>query len=134
MAQVFIKETFDGIKAVEINGRTYVNTTPHDINFLVGGDVVTVPPSGVVINAKPAEVITHREDDITFVKTVFEGTREGDDNIEDLQFRFPGCLIIGSIIAAQAYPGRVLAMIPAPGFERVPPNQKRMRADKFTVF
>ena len=30
---------------------------------------------------------------------------------------------------------RVLAMIPAPGFERVhPPAERRMRDDKFTTF
>ena len=46
----------------------------------------------------------------------------------------PDAIIIGSIIAAQAFPGRVLAMVPAPGFERVPPAEKRMRDDKFTVF
>lgn len=43
-------------------------------------------------------------------------------------------IIIGSIIAAQAYPGKVCAMIPAPGHERVPPAEKRMRTDKFTIF
>jgi len=42
-------------------------------------------------------------------------------------------LLIGSIIAAQSYPG-VLAMVPAPGYERVPPAEKRMRPDKFTIF
>lgn len=134
MVQVFTKETFDGIKAMEINGRTYVNTTLHPINLQVGDEVVEVPPSRVVISAKPDEIIVKEEDGIKFVKTVFVGTREGEDTIEDLEFRFPGCLIIGSIIAAQAYPGKVLALCPAPGFERVPPNQKRMRADKFTVF
>ena len=46
----------------------------------------------------------------------------------------PGAVIVGSIIAAQAFPGRVLAMIPVPGFERVPPAEKRMRDDKFTTF
>jgi len=134
MAQVYLRETFDGIKAMEINGRTYVNTTLHPINLQVGDEVVEVPPSRVVINAKPDEIIVKEEDGIKFVKTVFVGTREGEDALEDLEFRFPGALIIGSIIAAQAYPGKVLALCPAPGFERVPPAEKRMRHDKFTVF
>lgn len=42
--------------------------------------------------------------------------------------------VVGSIIAAQAYPGRVVAMTPVPGFERVSPAEKRMRCDKFTTF
>ena len=40
----------------------------------------------------------------------------------------------GLIIAAQAYPGRVLGMCPAPGYERVAPAEKRMTAQKFTVY
>jgi hypothetical protein len=43
-------------------------------------------------------------------------------------------VVVGSIIAAQAYPGLVVAMTPAPGYERKPPTEKRMRPDKFTVF
>lgn len=43
-------------------------------------------------------------------------------------------IVVGSIIAAQAYPGDVCAMIPAEGFERVPPEQKKMRPDKFTIY
>jgi hypothetical protein len=43
-------------------------------------------------------------------------------------------MIVGSIIAAQAYPGSIKAMIPCEGYERVPPTEKRMRPDKFTVY
>lgn len=42
--------------------------------------------------------------------------------------------IVGSIIAAQAYPGEVVAMTPAPGYERVAPAEKRMNPHKFTIF
>jgi len=41
---------------------------------------------------------------------------------------------VGSIIAAQAYPGQVVAMTPTPGYERVPPAEKRMNPDKFNIF
>ena len=43
-------------------------------------------------------------------------------------------MVVGSIIAAQAYPGLVVAMVPAPGYERRPPAEKRMRPDKFTIY
>lgn len=131
---VFLKETFSGIKAMEIDGRTYVNTTPHPINFDYGGEVITVPPSGVVINASPTEKAVGVKNGVVLVRTVFTGTTEGHEKLCEIEECFPGAFIIGSIIAAQAYPGRVLAMVPAPGFERVPPDQKRMRLDKFTVY
>ena len=65
---------------------------------------------------------------------------EGEEIITKLQNwaneNFPAydLRIVGSIIAAQAYPGDVVGMTPAPGYERVAPNEKRMSLDKFTVF
>ena len=41
-------------------------------------------------------------------------------------------IIIGSMLAVQAYPNSVFGMVPVQGFERVPPDQKRMRTDKFS--
>lgn len=46
----------------------------------------------------------------------------------------PRLIILGSIIAAQAYPEEVFGMVPVPGYERVTPDQKRMRCDKFTMY
>ena len=54
--------------------------------------------------------------------------------IKDSILEKKNILIIGSIVAAQAYPGQVVAMTPAPGYERVPVDQKRMNPDKFTIF
>ena len=75
-----------------------------------------------------------------FVTTVFVGTPEGKEIIRDIEgtYRETGCadrlVIVGSIIASQAYPGKVVGLCPVPGFERVTPSEKRMRCDKFTVF
>jgi len=43
-------------------------------------------------------------------------------------------VIIGSVIAAQAFPGRVCSMIAAPGFEHGMTPVKCMRLDKFNMF
>jgi len=68
-----------------------------------------------------------------FVHTVFTGDTAGTEIIS--RARAMGAdIIVGSIIAAQAYPGQVVALMPAKGYERRPPSEKRMRADKFTVF
>ena len=113
-----------------------VNTTPHPINFWLNGLNVVVPTSGIVINAKPEEREIENRDGMTFVETVFIGTDEGRADIAAIKRAWPvrELVIVGSIIAAQAYPGDVAAMVPAPGFERVPPAEKRMRADKFTIY
>lgn len=69
-----------------------------------------------------------------FVRTRFVADEESAALLGEIEKTYPGAFVIGSIIAAQAFPGRVLAMVPVPGYERVAPEQKRMRADKFTVF
>ena len=122
------------------NGITVFNSTPHPLSFQSPeGDKVIIPssvPTGPwVINAKAQETVVR--DDL--VKTVFVADSEGEERILTIESwakenGIKKLRVIGSMIAAQAYPGRVFGMIPAPGFERVPPDQKLMRVDKFTTF
>lgn len=117
----------------EINGLNFFNGTPHSCRFEVGSEVVEVPPDEL-INARPLEAkVSGGPPGVQFVTTKFVGDEAGREVIA--RARAAGAnIILGSIIAAQAYPGDVVAMVPAPGYERVPPAEKRMRADKFTVF
>lgn len=115
-----------------INDLNIFNATPHSITFLHNDEVIVVEPDERV-DAHPIEVGVGAIGAATLVRTEFVGTDEGRIVIE--RAKTAGAdVIIGSIIAAQAYPGDVLAMVPAPGFERVPPAEKRMRVDKFTTF
>jgi len=68
------------------------------------------------------------------VKTTFTSSKEDEEKLSQIENSYPEVLPIGSIIAAQAFPGRVFAMVPAPRFERVLPQQKRMSCEKFTTF
>jgi hypothetical protein len=111
-----------------------INVTPHSITFEWDGEPVNVSTSGVVINATPQETVIEERFGATLVRTVFVGNDDSERDLMALRRRFPRALLVGSIIAAQAYPGQVVAMVPAPGFERVPPADKRMRPDKFTTF
>ena len=121
------------------NNVVVINTTPHAITMKdVTGELVSVESdSSLLINAQAKE---EKVSDL-FVKTVFESTENGWNKIKEIKETFSELyhdgetlVIIGSIIAAQAYPGEVVAMVPVPGFERVAPTEKRMRCDKFTVF
>lgn len=114
------------------NGVVVLNATPHDINFEKDGIVVTIP-SSIIINARPME---EKVDDL-LVKTTFVGTPEGSNAIRVIESTFresgiPGRLVIvGSVIAMNAFPGKVFGMTPMPGFERVAPAEKRMNPSKF---
>lgn len=121
------------------NGVVVCNTTPHPVTMQdVTGELVTVEPSeDFVINAKAKE----EQVSPLLVKTVFEATEDGEKRLRSIErcfsefYRDGGVLaVVGSIIAAQAYPGRVVAMTPVPGFERASLAEKRMRCDKFTTF
>lgn len=116
------------------NNVVYVNATPHSINLQVGSGCVVVPASQKqVINASIKEV---QVDDL-LVKSIFVGNEEGERIINEIYSEFPEqdrVIIIGSLIAAQAYPGRVFGMCAAEGYERRPPAEKLMRSDKFVTF
>lgn len=71
---------------------------------------------------------------INFATTVFEKDETSLKLLEDIEQKCPGGIIIGSVIAAQAYPGRVCGLVAAKGYERVAPAEKRMRLDKFNIY
>lgn len=118
------------------NGVTLVNCTPHPIRFQdLTGEIVTIDSDPeYVINARVEESIWMQYG-VAYATPTFVRTNEGDQIIKliEAQFSEPP-IIIGSIIAAQAYPGRVCGMCPVPGHERVAPAEKLMRCDKFTRY
>lgn len=121
------------------NGLTVFNATPHAITLWREdwSEPINVP-TDAVINATPTEVVVKEENGVLFVKTVFVANADGREVLSDALWEAErqqiNMVVIGSIIAAQAYPGDVVAMTPAPGYERVSPADKRMNPDKFTVF
>lgn len=142
MKSVTVKKTTGNDTTINFavfgNGMVVVNSTPHPITMqdMDTGELVAIPVSEL-INAKVEETAVSD----FLVKSTFVATQEGEETInmfEDIfKQEFPKerrLIIIGSIIAAQAFPGRVFGMTPVPGFERVPPAEKRMRNDKFVTF
>lgn len=118
------------------NNVAIINTTPHSVTIQdTDGTPITVP-SSIILNAKAEE----KQVSDLFVKTVFVPTEEGKTIISEIKKAFKSqigtgtLVIVGSMIAAQAYPEDIVAMTPVPGYERVKPADKRMRCDKFTTF
>lgn len=118
------------------NNVAIINTTPHSVTIQdTDGTPITVP-SSIILNAKAEE----KQVSDLFVKTVFVPTEEGKTIISEIKKAFKSqigtgtLVIVGSMIAAQAYPKDIVAMTPVPGYERVKPAEKRMRCDKFTTF
>ncbi len=116
------------------SGRKVVVTTPHPVTFGDEKQSFVIESSSVLVNAKPVEEVVSDNDGVTFVTTKFVGDESARSLLEALHKECPGVIVVGSLIAAQAYPGLVHGLVPVKGFERVPPDQKRMRYDKFTIF
>ena len=121
------------------NGITVFNSTPHAITFWSEdwSEPIDVP-TDAVINATPAEELVMNTNGVQFVRTLFLENEAERSILSDVLWEAErqqlDIVVVGSMIAAQAYPGDVVAMVPVSGFERVPPTEKRMRPDKFTMF
>lgn len=113
-----------------------INTTPHAITFRNQDRTeFTVEPCGILINARVVErPYGFHPSGARLIHTEFVADESNTVALAKLEKANPDAVIVGSIIAAQAFPGRVFGLTPAPGFERVPVDQKRMNADKFTTF
>ncbi len=117
------------------NGVLIYNATPHDITFYDDSwRYCVVVESDSIINAVPKEEIVKLENNITYVKTIFLADTEIEDKLSQIKISNSNVIIIGSIIAAQAYPKYVVSMIPHPDFIRVAPKDKRMLPNKFNTF
>jgi len=122
------------------NDVVVANTTPHNITMQdTDGKLVTVENNpDKLINASTTQIYWGG----IYTEQKFEPTAEGAAIIAEIKKDFAEqygttgktLVIIGSIIAAQAYPEEVAAMLPVPGYERVAPNEKRMRCDQFTMY
>lgn len=113
-----------------------INVTPHALNFRNADETeFVVDPSGVVINATPTDepAGTHASG-AELVRVKFTANDDAIAALDKLEADNPGAVIVGSMIAAQAFPGRVVGMVAAVGFERKPPAEKRMNPLKFTTF
>lgn len=94
------------------NGVTVLNVTPHPLTFgYEDGTIDTVPTSGYVAFADTVFEPLPEVDGIEFVHTVFAPRQEQSLLLAELVELLPACsVIVGSIIAAQAYPEIVTGM------------------------
>lgn len=121
--------------AVTIDGVEIINATPHEIRFVNNdGETIVVEKCGKTLPARPVEQPAGERNGVTLVRTVFEPSEQGESELEELEAAFPDAVIVGSIISAQAFPGRVVALVPVPGTERAAPPDKRFLPNKFSTF
>lgn len=129
------KKLVQGITIVA--GVQVVNTTPHAITMTTADQSITasIPPCGALINATAvAQPVPSGIAGIKFQKTFFKADTTTTDTLMAFHAKYPDVVVIGSLIAAQAYPGLVAAMVAHPDFMRVPPADKKMLVDTYTIY
>lgn len=132
------------VKMEIIKGIVYINTTQHPINMAFNDnsdEVYVIPQSGLFTNAKSIHKIVSKKcvKGIEFVETSFEKDNLVKEELDILRNMFHDrgyeVIIIGSMVAAQAYGSLVKALTPCTGYEKVnETSKKRMRLDKFIIF
>lgn len=118
------------------NGVLVFNATPHPLYFLCDEDAVVVVPSDKVVNAIPITETVLEHEKYTLNTVTFTYSMEGKATIREFKEREPEGLVVGSIIAAQAFPEEVVAPIPTRS-DRVGKRSSDMRlvrSDRFTVY
>lgn len=117
------------------SGVVLINATPHPITFrLDGGEEHILLPSGATLPATPEEEIALVRQGVTLVRTVFRPSDQGWKELAAILRQYPNALVVASIISAQAYGYPVVGLIATPDTARKPVEDRRYRADRFTVF
>lgn len=126
-----IVEVSDGTKVVKI-----VNTTPHEIRFTDDSLEldVTIEPSALVNAKAVTSSVESGIPGVLYQTTNFVPDELTEKVLKQFKETHQDVVIIGSLIAAQAYPGVVAAMVAHPTLMRVPPQEKRMLFDRFTIY
>lgn len=102
------------------------------------GKVVTLQPHEIQISVKPVEEHHGYKKGVELVTLNWEPNKKSAKELNKLENELDkideNFIIVGSVLSAQAFPERIYALIPVPGYERVPRHEKLVRSDKFTVF
>ena len=119
------------------NDITIFNATPHPLNFWDPiTKEVTVAKPDIIINTRPVETVVKKWQKAEFVTVAYQPEDSGRDLIRFIKEEHPETLIVGSVLAAMAYPGEVVASIPLKGGDRLRSKtaSRRVCSDRFTTF
>lgn len=99
------------------------------------GKVVSIPPSGTIISSTPVEKNKGKHPSGAKLFTLtFKPQSESLKKLVELEKRHPEAILIGGIINATTFSGRIYGICPVPGYERVAVGEKLIRTDKFLIF
>lgn len=119
------------------NGLLIYNATAHDLAFQCKDEIVIVEQDGI-INAKIEGSVLESHLNYDLLVNRYLPLPSGLAAIDTIRHNFPNALIVGSQIAAQAYPGEIVYPLPIArgkrGDNKPDKSDRLVRSDKFIVF
>lgn len=126
------------------SGVTLYNVTPHDLTLWYdygdkGGGLFTALSDGVV-NVKSNRKTVYYGKGYKLSSVTFLPTEEGDRVLKEIEDKVrengENAVIVGSVLAAQAYPEKVVSTIPVKGKERrkLSGQPRLVMAQRFNTF
>lgn len=119
------------------NGLLIYNATAHDLVFLCGEEIVLAERDGI-INAKIEGSVVEEHLAYSILVNRYLPLQSGLLAIESIRKAYGEVLIVGSQIAAQAYPGEIVYPLPITkqrGENKLINKSDRLnRSDKFVTF
>ena len=117
---------------VEIEGVKMVNCTPHPLRFEDDRVINGNKELAAILKATPREKTVKTINDIELVTPQFLSESQGEQLCNYAKEQ--GFLLIGSIIAAQAYRKPVVSPVTTPETTRAPPTQRVIQRKKWTCY
>jgi len=114
-----------------------INVTNHPITFYWPdtGERRQIEPYGTPLRASLVRSVdsVHRSgaEICTFE---YLPSQEGRNMVDKLIEENPNAILVGSVVAAQAYLGDVYGIIPVNGSENLPPAERVFYGDRFSTF
>ncbi len=119
------------------NDTMIFNATPHPLNFwdMSTNKVIVARPDSV-INTRPVEHVVERWKGVEFVNVIYNPEEKGLNLIDSIRREYKDIIIVGSVLAAMAYPGEVVASVPLKGPDRLRSKtySRRVCLNRFTIF
>lgn len=119
------------------NGVIVMNVTPHDLIFQdIHWEEEVVVPSEMVVSADTRDRLVKLHGKASLIELIFLPREEIAEWIRETKKMYPGILLVGSVLAARAYPEDVVAPVPRFRGERGGKRDPRplMNPNRFTIF
>lgn len=112
------------------NGVCIYNTTPHELTFQMDDGTIEHVPTDIVLHCQPDVKLKEQNELYQVTSIKFLTDSRGQELIDWVKREYPGVVIVGSLIAAQAYAEQVVTCVPCKkngkrrsfGYKYVRPN------------